>query len=68
MNLKKGLGSIYQRGDVWWISYYKNSKQFRDLSEMMIKARDTLLEIEPKKDPDGASPKAAFVSINIHND
>ena len=28
--MKRGTGSIYQRGDTWWIKYYRNGKPYRE--------------------------------------
>jgi integrase len=30
---KKGDGSVFQRGAVWWIKYYRNAKAYRESSE-----------------------------------
>jgi integrase len=32
MKRKKGDGSIFQRGAVWWIKYYRNGKPYRETS------------------------------------
>ena len=31
------MGSLYKRGDIWWIKYYRNSKCFRESSESTLK-------------------------------
>src|SRR5437879_6201012 len=30
---KPRLGSIYQRGNIWWVKYYRNGQVFRESSE-----------------------------------
>jgi integrase len=35
---KPKLGSIYQRGGVWWLKYYRNGKPFRESSRSHIYA------------------------------
>src|SRR5215471_15408410 len=30
---KPRLGSIYQRGAIWWVKYYRNGQVFRESSE-----------------------------------
>jgi integrase len=32
MKRKKGDGSVFQRGAVWWIKYYRNGKPYRETS------------------------------------
>jgi len=32
MNTHRGLGSTYQRGNVWWFQYYRNGKAYRESS------------------------------------
>jgi hypothetical protein len=32
MKRKKGDGSVFQRGSVWWIKYYRNGKPYRETS------------------------------------
>jgi integrase len=61
MNLKKGLGSIYKRGDVWWISYYKNSKQFRE-SAKSTKETDALNFLKQKQ---GEIVKGEFSGLKV---
>ena len=31
------MGSLYQRGNTWWIKYYRNGKCFRESSESTVK-------------------------------
>lgn len=33
MKPQRGTGSIYQRGNIWWIKYYRNGKPYRESSE-----------------------------------
>ena len=44
MKRKKGDGSVFQRGAVWWIKYYRNGKPYRETSgsEKEIDARKLL--------------------------
>jgi integrase len=44
MKRKKGDGSIFQRGAVWWIKYYRNGKPYRETagSEKESEARKLL--------------------------
>src|SRR5215813_8544416 len=32
MKSKKGIGSVFQRGTVWWVKYYRNGKPYRETS------------------------------------
>jgi hypothetical protein len=32
MKGKKGNGSVFQRGAVWWVKYYRNGKAYRESS------------------------------------
>jgi hypothetical protein len=32
MKRKKGDGSVFQRGAVWWVKYYRNGKPYRETS------------------------------------
>src|SRR5215470_14191424 len=32
MKSKKGNGSVFQRGGVWWVKYYRNGKAYRESS------------------------------------
>jgi len=32
MKAKKGSGSVFQRGAVWWVKYYRNGKAYRESS------------------------------------
>jgi len=32
MKTRRGDGSVFQRGGVWWIKYYRNGKAFRESS------------------------------------
>src|SRR5437016_587868 len=33
MKSQRGMGTIYQRGNVWWIKYYRNGKPYRESSK-----------------------------------
>jgi integrase len=33
MKTRRGDGSVFQRGNVWWIKYYRNGKAYRESSE-----------------------------------
>lgn len=39
MRRERGSGSIYPRGDVWWIKYYKNGNPARESSGSTSKSR-----------------------------
>ena len=32
MKSKKGIGSVFQRGAVWWVKYYRNGNPYRETS------------------------------------
>jgi hypothetical protein len=32
MKRKKGDGSVFQRGAIWWVKYYRNGKPYRESS------------------------------------
>jgi hypothetical protein len=32
MKGKKGNGSVFQRGAVWWVKYHRNGKAYRESS------------------------------------
>ena len=31
------MGSVYKRGDVYWIKYYRNGKPFRETTKIVRK-------------------------------
>jgi integrase len=60
-NRKKGLGSIYQRGEVWWVSYYRNGRQFRE-SAKSTKEADALNLLKQRQ---GEIVKGEFSGLRV---
>ncbi|MFH2093849.1 MAG: site-specific integrase [Pseudomonadota bacterium] len=56
------MGSLYKRGDTWWIKYYRNGKCFRESSESTLKmvAKNMLA----RKEGDVAQGKIPGVLFN----
>lgn len=63
----RGAGSIYQRGDVWWISYSRNGHQIRESAETTEERKASKLlqqRLEEKKKPTFVGPSEKKLTLD----
>ncbi len=60
------MGSLYQRGEVWWIKYYRNGKAYRESSNSTKKmVAKKLLERREGEIAQGKTPGIQFEKIKF---
>ena len=61
------MGSLYQRGNIWWVKYYRNSRPIRESSNSAKKmVARKLLERREGEISLGLTPGSIFSKVNFN--